>query len=403
MKRSPMLAIFLIAFVGMLGYGIIIPITPFYAKSFGASETTIGLLIGCYALAQFIAAPILGRLSDRFGRRPILLVSIAGTFGSLLLFGMANSLVLLFAGRLLDGATGGNISIAQAYVSDVTTEENRARGMGIIGAALGMGFIVGPAIGGFLSAGGNYQLPIFVAAGISALSFVLTAILLPEPERQPRAEGPLAAAQARTSDLRRLWRGLRNPRIGRLLLVTLLIGLAFTAFETTFALFAAARLEFGSMETGYTLAYIGIVIAVIQGGLIRRLAKRFGEARMIVGGAALLGLGLLMLGFIRDTWQLLAVGMVIAAGEGVLTPSLSSLVSRRSLPHERGAHLGLYQSMGSIGRIAAPLTATWLLDRAGLAVPYLIGGALVLAGAVVALGLLSEAAPEPALPASQQA
>ncbi|HEY1012431.1 MAG TPA: MFS transporter [Herpetosiphonaceae bacterium] len=398
MKRSPMLAIFLIAFVGMLGYGIIIPITPFYAKSFGASDTMIGLLIGSYALAQFIAAPILGRLSDRFGRRPILLLSIAGTIGSLLLFGQADSMVLLFAGRLLDGATGGNIAIAQAYVADVTTEENRARGMGVIGAALGMGFIVGPAIGGFLSAGGNYQLPIFVAAGISFVSLLMTAVGLPEAKRQQAA----VETQGRTSDLRRLWRGMRNPRIGRLLLVTLLIGLAFTAFETTFALFAAARLEFGSMETGYTLAYIGIVIAVIQGGLIRRLAKRYGEARLIVGGAALLGLGLLMLGFIADTWQLLAVGMVIAAGEGVLTPSLSSLVSRRSLPHERGEHLGLYQSMGSIGRIAAPLTATWLLDRAGLAVPYLLGGALVLAGAGVALGLLRDEAPEPAL-AGQQA
>ncbi|MBA3471375.1 MAG: MFS transporter [Herpetosiphonaceae bacterium] len=380
MRRSPLLAIFLVAFVGMLSYGIIIPITPFYAQSFGASDFTIGLLIGSYALMQFIFAPILGRLSDRFGRRPLLLVSLAGTVGSLILFGFANSLVLLFVGRILDGITGGNISIAQAYVSDVTTPENRARGMGMIGAALGLGFIVGPAIGGFLSRNGNYQLPIFVAAGIATLSFVLTAFLLPEPPRTTEY-----ARQARTFDIFRLVRAFAHPRIGRLLQVTLLVALAFTAFETTFALFAARRLGYGSMSTGYALAYIGIVVALVQGGLIRRLAKKFGEGLLIVAGALLLGLSLLLLGFIQTTLELVLVGMLLAAGEGVLTPSLSSLVSRRSLPSEQGEHLGLYQSMGSFARIIAPLSATWLLQRAGLAVPYMIGGGLVLLASVLAV------------------
>ncbi|HYF62435.1 MAG TPA: MFS transporter, partial [Herpetosiphonaceae bacterium] len=262
MRRSPLLTIFLIAFVGMLGYGIVIPVTPFYAKTFGASDTTIGLLIGSYALMQFIFAPILGRLSDRVGRRPVLLVSLAGTIASLLLFGLANSLVLLFVGRVLDGITGGNISIAQAYIADVTTEENRARGMGMIGAALGLGFIAGPALGAFLSQNGNYQLPIFVAAGVAAASFLMTAFMLPEPPRT--AQRP---AQARTLDVVRLVRALGNPRIGVLLLITLLVGLAFTAFETTFALFVLRRLEYSSKGTGYALAYIGIVVAVIQGGL----------------------------------------------------------------------------------------------------------------------------------------
>ncbi len=380
MRRSPLLAIFMVAFVGMLGYGIIIPITPFYAQSFGASDFTIGLLIGSYALMQFIFAPILGRLSDRFGRRPLLLVSLAGTIGSLLLFGFANSLVLLFVGRILDGITGGNISIAQAYVSDVTTPENRARGMGMIGAALGLGFIVGPAIGGFLSRNGNYQLPIFVAAGIALVSFVMTAFLLPEPPRTSAY-----AKQARTFDIFRLVRAFAHPRIGRLLQVTLLVALAFTAFETTFALFAARRLEYGSMSTGYALAYIGIVVALVQGVLIRRLAKKFGEGWLIVSGALLLSLSLLMLGFIQSTLELVIVGMLLAAGEGVLTPSLSSLVSRRSLPSEQGEHLGLYQSMGSFARIIAPISATWLLDRAGLAVPYLIGGGLVLLASVLGI------------------
>jgi MFS transporter, DHA1 family, tetracycline resistance protein len=380
MRRSPLLTIFLIAFVGMLGYGIVIPITPFYAKEFGASDTTIGLLIGSYALMQFIFAPILGRLSDRVGRRPVLLVSLAGTIGSLLLFGFANSLVLLFVGRVLDGITGGNISIAQAYIADVTTEENRARGMGMIGAALGLGFIAGPALGGYLSRNGNYQLPIFVAAGVAAVSFVMTATMLPEPPRT--AQRP---AQTRTLDVVRLVRALGNPRIGVLLLITLLVGLAFTAFETTFALFVLRRLEYSSQETGYALAYIGIVVAIIQGGLIRRLAKAYGEAALIMAGASLLGLSLLVLGFIGATWELLAVGTVLAVGEGLITPALSSLISRRSLPEERGENLGMYQSMGSAARVIAPLTGAWLLDHVGLSVPYLIGGALVLAAAAIAM------------------
>jgi DHA1 family tetracycline resistance protein-like MFS transporter len=380
MRRSPLLTIFLIAFVGMLGYGIIIPITPFYAKSFGASDTTIGLLIGSYALMQFIFAPILGRLSDRYGRRPLLLLSLAGTIVSMVLFGVANSLVLLFVGRMLDGITGGNISIAQAYIADVTTEENRARGMGMIGAALGLGFIAGPALGGFLSRNGNYQLPIFVAAGVASVSFLMTAFLLPEPPRTAQR-----TPQTRTLDVVRLVRALGNPRIGVLLLITLLVGLAFTSFETTFALFAARRLEYSSSGTGYALAYIGIVVAFIQGGLIRRLAKTYGEAALIMAGASLLGLSLLVLGFIGATWELLAVGSVLAAGEGLLTPSLSSLISRRSLPEERGENLGMYQSMGSAARVIAPLTGTWLLDHVGLAVPYVLGGALVLAAAAIAM------------------
>ena len=385
--RSPLLVIGLIAFVGMLGYGIIIPITPFYAQSFGASDFQIGLLIGSYALMQSIFAPILGRLSDRYGRRPLLLISLAGTIGSLLLFGVANSLVLLFIGRILDGATGGNISIAQAYVSDVTSEADRARGMGIIGAALGMGFIFGPALGGFLSRNGNYQLPIFVAAAIAALSFILTAILLPEPVRQ-RETG----AQ-RTMNIPRLVAALRKPGIGRLFVIALLIGLAFTAFETTFALFADERLGFDSTNTGYTLAYIGVVIAIVQGGLIRRLVQRYGETVLIVWGSFLLGWGLLLLGFISSVWQLLLVGTVIAVGEGILTPCLSALISRHSTLKERGTNLGLYQSMGSLGRVIAPLTATWLLDYVHESLPYILGGMIVLLAWAISTRLLQTTMP----------
>ncbi len=395
----PLLIIGLIAFVGMLGYGIIIPITPFYAQSFGASDFVVGLLIGSYALMQFIFAPLLGRLSDRYGRKPLLVLSLAGTVGSLILFGLAHSLLLLFLGRILDGITGGNISIAQAYVSDVTTDENRARGMGVIGAALGLGFIVGPAIGGFLSRGENYHLPIFVAAGIAFVSMVMTAIWLPEPARAQRHP----ASQARTIDVTRLFRSFTHPRIGRLLSITLLIGLAFTAFETTFALFADDRLGFGSTQTGYTLAYIGVVVAFVQGGLIRRLAHKYGEARLIVSGSIALGLGLLVLGFTQNIWELLLIGSLIALGEGVLTPSLSSLISLRSAPNERGQNLGLYQSMGSLGRVIAPLAGTWLLDNVSEASPYVIGGVLVLAAAALGLRVVETQAQDRERSAEAQA
>ncbi|MFD3162910.1 MFS transporter [Herpetosiphon sp. NSE202] len=382
MKRSPLLTIFLIAFVGTMSYGVVIPITPFYAQEFGASEFQVGLIVGCYALMQFIFAPILGQLSDRFGRRPLLILSLIGTVCSLLLFGFANSLIWLFVGRMFDGATGGNISIAQAYVSDVTTDKDRARGMGMVGAALGLGFIAGPAIGALLSRDGNYQLPIFVAAGIAMLSLILTFFVLPEPERH-------APQQGRTSNLLTLVAAVRKPNVGRLLSITLLINLAFVAFETTFALFAARRLEFGSYQTGYTLAGVGVVVAIVQGGLIRRLAARFGEASLIVAGSLLLALSLAGLGFIQNVWHLVAICIVLAIGEGLLTPSLSSLVSRNSTAHERGKNMGLYQSMSSLARIFAPLYATWMLSNVGEASPYLMGSVLVVAGALIAVGLPS--------------
>ena len=371
MRRSPMMTIFLIAFVGMMGYGIILPITPFYAQAFGASDFQIGLIIASYALMQFIFAPILGSMSDRYGRKLLLIISLIGTVVSLILFGMATSLAWLFIGRMIDGATGGNIAIAQAYVSDITTEENRARGMGMIGAALGLGFIAGPALGAILSSGGNYRLPIFVAAGIAAVSVLMTIFLLPEPEQHKMT-------QFRTFNLGRILGALGDQRIGQPLLIALLVALAFTAFETTFALFAKNRLSYGSVQTGYALAYIGIVVALIQGGLIRRLAKRYGEVVLIAAGTLLLGGGLLVLGFINNTWQFIAIGMVIAAGEGIYSPSMSALISRRSPDQQRGEYLGLYQSMGSLARIIAPLTAAWLLDHVSDATPYLIGGGLTL-------------------------
>ncbi|MBP8253067.1 MAG: MFS transporter [Herpetosiphon sp.] len=371
MRRSPMMTIFLIAFVGMMGYGIILPITPFYAQAFGASDFQIGLIIASYALMQFIFAPILGSMSDRYGRKLLLITSLIGTVVSLILFGMATSLAWLFIGRMIDGATGGNIAIAQAYVSDITTEENRARGMGMIGAALGLGFIAGPALGAILSSGGNYRLPIFVAAGIAAVSVLMTIFLLPEPEQHKMT-------QFRTFNLGRILGALGDQRIGQPLLIALLVALAFTAFETTFALFAKNRLSYGSVQTGYALAYIGIVVALIQGGLIRRLAKRYGEVVLIAAGTLLLGGGLLVLGFINNTWQFIAIGMVIAAGEGIYSPSMSALISRRSPDQQRGEYLGLYQSMGSLARIIAPLTAAWLLDHVSDATPYLIGGGLTL-------------------------
>lgn len=371
MRRSPMMTIFLIAFVGMMGYGIILPITPFYAQAFGASDFQIGLIIASYALMQFIFAPILGSMSDRYGRKLLLIISLIGTVVSLILFGMATSLAWLFIGRMIDGATGGNIAIAQAYVSDITTEENRARGMGMIGAALGLGFIAGPALGAILSSGGNYRLPIFVAAGIAAVSVLMTIFLLPEPEQHKMT-------QFRTFNLGRILGALGDQRIGQPLLIALLVALAFTAFETTFALFAKNRLSYGSVQTGYALAYIGIVVALIQGGLIRRLAKRYGEVVLIAAGTLLLGGGLLVLGFINNTWQFIAIGMLIAAGEGIYSPSMSALISRRSPDQQRGEYLGLYQSMGSLARIIAPLTAAWLLDHVSDATPYLIGGGLTL-------------------------
>ncbi|GIV96931.1 MAG: tetracycline resistance MFS efflux pump [Herpetosiphonaceae bacterium] len=390
MRRSPLLAILLIAFISLMGFGIIIPLLPLYAEHYGAQPWQVGALSASYALMQFIFAPILGRWSDTIGRRPVLLISIAGTAAGFLLMGIAWSLPLLFVARILDGATGGNIAVAQAYISDISDEKERTKSIGLLGAALGLGFIFGPAIGGFLSSDGNFARPAFAAAALAMLSLLLTYVALPEPPRERRT------AAGRQTGRQQLSRSLRHPAVGPLLAMALLTSLAFIGFETSFALFASRRLQFNSAHVGYTLAYVGVIVAIVQGGLLGKLVARWGEERLLIAGAALLAIGMLLLSITYTVLELLAVLSIIAIGNGLFDPTLASLVTRRSPASERGAHLGSLQALNSLARIGAPLAANTMLQLITPGAPYILAAWLLLLVSVLAIRLARSAAVQPA-------
>ena len=375
--RRRLALLFAFVFVDVLGFSLILPLLPYYAETFAATPTIVGLLLGANAATQFIGAPIIGRLSDRYGRRPLLILSIAGTVASFVMLGLANSLGMLFASRILDGLLGGNTSLAQAYITDVTDAKNRARGLGLIGAAFGLGFIFGPALGGALSAGGNYSLPAFVAAGLSALNLLGVLIWLPEslpPERRAEmARHPRTAFTARA-----LWEGLHRPCVGPLLQVTFFYGLAFSTFQTIFTLFAEKRLNLDSRAVGYVFAYVGLLIVAIQGGGMGLLTKRFSEKQLIFGGTILLTFSLLAWALTPTLWLLLVVLAPLALASGVLRVSISSALTKSVYPEEVGGTLGMSASLESLTRIVSPIVGGFLLGNLGTAAPGAVG-ALIMA------------------------
>lgn len=380
MRRSPLLVVYLTVFIDLLGFGIILPALPYYAVSFGATGLWVGALLTAYSAAQFVGAPLLGRLSDRVGRRPVILASLAGSAISLTVTGLAGSLLLLLLARALAGLFGGSIAAAQAYIADVTRPEERARFMGLLGAAIGMGFVLGPAIGAALSPYG-FGTAAFVAAGLAAANLAFGALTLAEslPLEQRHGE------QARRRRIS-LVTALRQPSIGRLLAATFLTTFAFVGMEATFALFGQQRYGLETASLGLIFTYVGIVIVIVQGGLVGRIARRFGERPAAVAGAVLLGLSLAVLPLAGTLPLALAALGALAAGQGLVTPMLSALLSHESEAGEQGATLGLGQSLAAGARAVGPLAAGWLFDLHP-ALPYLTGAALTLAVA----GLLGAA------------
>ncbi len=284
MKRSPLVVIFTTVFIDLVGFGIVMPVLPFYAESpdFRASPRMIGLLIASYSVMQLIFSPILGRLSDKHGRRPVLLYSIIGTGIGFLVLGFANTLWMLFLGRILDGISGGNISTAQAYIADITTKEDRAKGMGLLGAAFGLGFIFGPAIGGILSRWGVH-VPFLFAAGLAFANAVLLYFTLPETVTP---DHPARVSAAGGRGFKQLFESLKEPRLGFVVIIYFLFIVAFSIMTTAFALYTMFRFGFDAHHNGYLFAYVGIIAVIIQGGLIGRLVKRFGEMPLVIVGAS---------------------------------------------------------------------------------------------------------------------
>jgi predicted MFS family arabinose efflux permease len=360
--------LFIIVFIDLLGFGMVIPVMALYAERLGAPDSQIGWLMTGYSLMQFAFTPIWGRLSDRYGRRPLLLLSIVMTAVGFLGYALAPDFRWLLASRLFAGAATANIAIAQAYIADVTPPEGRARGMGLIGAAFGLGFVLGPALGGFLSAI-SLAAPGYAAAALASANGVAAFFILPEPKAR--------VSSARRAHFAALLDELRRPGIRRLIVIYLLAVLAFSGMEATFALIAAHRFGLDQRHVSYVFAFIGVVVTVVQGGLIGPLTRRFGEQALLVAGLVLQAVGLAAVPYAGNIFGLLGACLPLAFGSGLSTPALSSLLSRSARDEDQGGTLGIGQSAAALGRIGGPISATNAYDHVWYAAPYL-GGALIM-------------------------
>jgi multidrug resistance protein len=378
--RNPLIPVFLIVAVDVLGLTIVIPLLPFFAERFGASPFVVGLLVSAYAVCQLISGPILGQLSDRFGRRPVLIASQIGTFIGFIILARASALWVVFLSRFIDGSTAGNLSVAQAYIADVTPAENRAKSFGIIGIAFGLGFLVGPAVSGYLSHFG-FEYPIYAAAGLSFLSILGTVFLLKEPPTH------VSVAEERKLGLFEFGaygKDFRNPRIGATLVQLSVYFLGFAIFLAGFAMFAERRftidgLPFGPREVGYVFAFSGTIGIFVQGGLVGRMVKRFGEEKTVVFGFASALVGYVILAFAQTIPGLLLSAAFSSFG-GLLRPALTALVSKQAGPREQGRMMGLVQGLNSMSSIVGPIIAGLLIDQGWLTVWALVMAATSVCG-----------------------
>jgi len=365
MKRSPLLVIFITVLIDLIGFGIVIPVLPYYAEGtrFGATPRTIGLLFASYSIMQLIFAPVMGRLSDKYGRRPVLLISILGTSLGFLILGFATTLWMLFVGRIIDGISGGNISTAQAYIADVTTKEDRAKGMGLIGAAFGLGFVFGPAIGGILTRWG-IGVPFLFAGGLAFANAILLYFTLPETVTP---DHPARVSAARGRGWHQLFESFRSPRLGSVLAIYFLSIVAFSIMTTTFSLFMMFRMGYDAWQNGWIFAYVGIVSAIVQGGFIGKLVKRFGEPALLIAGLLLFSGSLFATPFVGPATGLLGIlilGAATSIGNAFSAPSLSSLASKGASAAEQGSVLGVMQSVASLARAVGPTVAAFVIYSA---------------------------------------
>jgi DHA1 family tetracycline resistance protein-like MFS transporter len=376
MNNKRLFSIILVVFIDLLGFSLILPLLPYYAKTFNANQTTTGILIASYAVMQLIGAPILGRLSDRFGRRPILLLSVFGTFLGFLLLGFANALWMLFVSRIVDGLTGGNLSVAQAYISDVTDTKDRSKGLGMIGAAFGLGFIIGPVTGGLLSQWG-YAVPAFVAAAISFINLILIYSWLPESLTEEKRSQMTEKRPAVT--LNALLIAFQRPFTGSILITRFFFGLAFAIFQTIFSLYALAKFNLSARDTGFVLTYVGVLSVIVQGFLVGRLTSRYREDILITASVVLMGISLLGWALAPSVLWLYIIMTPTALSGGLLNTLLSSTLTKAVAPQEIGGILGLSAAVESSTRILAPILGGILLQQIGTWAPGIFG-AIVMVG-----------------------
>jgi DHA1 family tetracycline resistance protein-like MFS transporter len=396
-SRSPLFIIFITIFIDLVGFGIVIPVLPLYAERFDASETTVGILLAIYSAMQFIFAPILGRLSDRVGRRPVLLVSLIGTSigflvmgfaerlpGGFTLFGLAAPLVWLFIARIIDGISGGNISTAQAYIADVTPPDKRSRGMGLIGAAFGLGFIFGPAIGG-LTSRISPSAPFFFAAALAAINATALYFLLPESLSAEHRE-----SARRPTTIGKIFEESGRWHLRNVMATYFFATVAFAMLTATFALFTKQHFDFDATQTGLMFTYVGVLGAIIQGGLLGRIVKAFGERTLAVAGTMIFSASLFALPLSNSITTLLITSTGIAIGNSLVTPTLNGLASKSVDPAWQGRVLGVMASVASLARIIGPVLGGFLLGLDSSAnaanygrTPYWVSGLFM----IVAFGL----------------
>lgn len=382
-NRGRLSVLFFTVFVDLVGFGIVLPLLPLYADGFGASGATVGLLVTVYSVAQLFMAPIWGRLSDRFGRRSIILLGLVGSGLAYLVFAWSTSLAWLFASRILAGVGGSTVPVAEAYIADVTPPEDRAGSMGIIGAAFGLGFIVGPATGGILAAV-SFEAPGYAAAGLCFANALVAAWLLPEtlpPELRGRDRRP-----SFRYTLEGLGRAVRSPALRQVLVLYFLFTVSFAVIQPTLSLFGQAQFGLGDRQVGYLFAFLGLISAIVQGGLVRRLVPLYGEVRLVRFSGIPFVAGLILLGLAPSVPVLLAAIALLAIGYGGALPPILGLVSRVSPRELQGGILGVGQSVGSMARIVGPALAGLAFDI-GPAMPYLMGASVAALATIIAAGL----------------
>ncbi len=361
MWRSPLTVVFLTVFLDVFGFGIVLPSLPFFViDRVGEHGGWIGGLVASYSIAQFLGAPVLGRLSDRHGRRPVLIFSLLGSAVALVATAYADSLFTLLLARAVGGLFAGSIGAAQAYVADVTTQENRAKYMGLLGASIGTGFVFGPVAGSALVKFADYgfQGAALLAAALSFANMVLAIFTLKESLPQGIRSN---VTRARLS-LGHLKSALQKPNVGLVLSASALCMLGFVAMETTFPLLGKQKVGLGPSELGMVFGFVGVMMVIVQGGLTGPLTRRFGERSLSMAGCAFMGLALLLLPQIRSTGEMFGAVAILALGSGLSTPAMSTLLSRITSQDDQGGVMGVNQSLGALSRAVGPLVAGPLYD-----------------------------------------
>ena len=402
MKKYALLTVYLTVFLDILGFGIIIPLLPFYAQKFGSSAGTIGLLMASNAVAQFLFNPVWGRFSDRFGRRPVMLITVFGSAIAYAVFGFADSVFLLFVSRILSGITGATIGVAQSYIADLTTKENRSKVLGQLGAAFAMGFVFGPALSGFLAspkmylnsvnygidlrflAEYSYSIPGYVSATLAIINGIMVYLFLVESNSSVKVEHK----DRKAFDWDAFSLVMKNKEMIMLIGIQFISTVSLSNLFATFALLLQVKFNYGISESSFMFAYFGVCSAVIQGFLVGKLVKKYNEIRLLVLSTALLTVGMFMISYMPNIYGILVTATIIFFGNGIINPCLTSLITQRAHESQTGITLGVSQSVGSLGRIFGPLWGGFIFQFAGYNYPYITGGIFALISMFMSLKFL---------------